>query len=55
MIYRVLQVATFIAAAFLVFCFLLVVALIGVVDPKSSPRAELSKLEAIIINIKRRF
>jgi hypothetical protein len=44
MIYGVLKYAVVIVLAFGLFCMSLVVALIGVVDPKSSPRAELSKL-----------
>jgi hypothetical protein len=43
-IFAVLKYATFVVLAFGLFCMSLVVALIGVVDPKSSPRAELSKL-----------
>jgi hypothetical protein len=43
-IFAVLKYATFVVLAFGLFCMSLVVALIGVVDPKSSPRTELSKL-----------
>jgi hypothetical protein len=44
MILAVLKYATFVVVGFGLFCLVLVVALIGYVDPHSSPHAELSKL-----------
>jgi hypothetical protein len=51
--WRLLMLPVIVVAAFGLFCLLLVVLLIGYVDPSSSPRAEFTKLADVLGRVER--